>query len=116
MAIAGAAAGQPIRYLGLGDAAFRTDDPKMMATTPDGRRYPVFTPPAAVRAMEVLGDILVEMRHAPDPRVLLEVAFVKLTSAAAGGDLAALAARVDDMRALQNRRAGHGFGLSLIRD
>lgn len=48
------AAGQPIRYLGLGDAAFRTDDPKMMATTPDGRRYPVFTPPAAVRAMETL--------------------------------------------------------------
>ena len=50
---------------------------------------------AAVRAMEVLGDILVEMRHAPDPRVLLEVALVKLTSAAVGNDVAALMARIE---------------------
>ncbi len=35
-------------------------------------------PAAAVRAMEVLGDTLVAMRDAPDPRVLLDVAFVRL--------------------------------------
>ena len=34
---------------------------------------------AAVRAMERLGEMLVEMRHAPDPRLLLEVALVQLT-------------------------------------
>ncbi|MFP5318792.1 MAG: DNA polymerase III subunit gamma/tau [Acidimicrobiia bacterium] len=34
--------------------------------------------PAAVRAMEVLGQSLVDMREAPDPRVLLEVALVRL--------------------------------------
>ena len=35
-------------------------------------------PAAAVRAMEVLGDTLVAMRDAPDPRVLLDVALVRL--------------------------------------
>ena len=34
--------------------------------------------PAAVRAMETLGQALVDMREAPDPRVLLEVALVRL--------------------------------------
>ena len=34
--------------------------------------------PAAVRAMEALGQALVDMREAPDPRVLLEVALVRL--------------------------------------
>jgi len=50
----------------------------------------------AVRAIEVLGEMLVEMRHSPDPRVLLEVAMITLTreSAAAAGDVAALEARV----------------------
>lgn len=52
-----------------------------------------------VRGIEHLGEALTEMRHAPDPRVLLDVAIVKLTSdAAASGDggaaVGALAARV----------------------
>lgn len=52
-----------------------------------------------VRGIEQLGGALTEMRHAPDPRVLLDVAIVKLTAeAAASGDagatIAALAARV----------------------
>ena len=38
-------------------------------------------PAALVRAIERLGEILVELRHAPDPRVLVEVALVQLTSA-----------------------------------
>ena len=55
-----------------------------------------------VRGIEQLGEALTEMRHAPDPRVLLDVAIVKLTAAAAaaaasgdaGAAVAALAARV----------------------
>lgn len=55
-------------------------------------------PAALVRAIERLGEILVELRHAPDPRVLVEVALVQLTSPATGGattdDVAPLAARL----------------------
>ena len=52
-----------------------------------------------VRGIEQLGEALTEMRHAPDPRVLLDVAIVKLTSdSAASGDagaaIGALTARV----------------------
>jgi DNA polymerase-3 subunit gamma/tau len=48
-----------------------------------------------VRAIERLGAMLVELRHAPDPRVLVEVALVQLTHETAGGDVAALEARVE---------------------
>ncbi len=48
-----------------------------------------------VRAMEVLGELLVELRHAPDPRLLLDVAMVRLTNAAADTSSAALLARVE---------------------
>jgi DNA polymerase-3 subunit gamma/tau len=54
-------------------------------------------PAALVRAIERLGEILVELRHAPDPRVLVEVALVQLTSvpdAAGGDDIGPLAARL----------------------
>jgi DNA polymerase-3 subunit gamma/tau len=54
-------------------------------------------PAALVRAIERLGEILVELRHAPDPRVLVEVALVQLTSvpdAASADDIGPLAARV----------------------
>jgi DNA polymerase III subunit gamma/tau len=54
-------------------------------------------PAALVRAIERLGEILTELRHAPDPRVLVEVALVQLASApsaAAADDIAPLAARV----------------------
>src|SRR5918994_3913006 len=45
-------------------------------------------PAALVRAIERLGEILAELRHAPDPRVLVEVALVQLTSVpdASAGD------------------------------
>ena len=39
-------------------------------------------PQRTVHAMETLGTTLVEMRHAPDPRLLLEVAVVKLSAPA----------------------------------
>jgi DNA polymerase-3 subunit gamma/tau len=53
-------------------------------------------PAALVKAIERFGEILVELRHAPDPRVLVEVALVQLTAAqpADAEDLGALAARV----------------------
>ncbi len=48
-----------------------------------------------VRAMSVLGESMVEMRHAPDPRLLLEVSMVKLTTPELGDDLNSLRARLD---------------------
>jgi DNA polymerase III subunit gamma/tau len=47
-----------------------------------------------VRAIELLGEALNEMRHAPDPRVLLDVATVQLTSEQVGDDVGALVARI----------------------
>src|SRR5918993_2872087 len=43
-----------------------------------------------VRGVELLGSTLSEMRHAPDPRVLLDVAAVQLTADPVAPDLAAL--------------------------
>jgi DNA polymerase III gamma/tau subunit len=40
-----------------------------------------------VRSMERLGQILVDMRHAPDARLLLEVALVQLTHEASANDM-----------------------------
>jgi DNA polymerase-3 subunit gamma/tau len=48
-----------------------------------------------VRGIEVLGAGLTEMRHAPDPRVLLDVATVQLTSDSVAGDVSALVTRLD---------------------
>jgi DNA polymerase-3 subunit gamma/tau len=48
-----------------------------------------------VRAMERLGEMLVEMRHAPDPRLLLDVALVQLTHEASGNDLNSIVARLE---------------------
>jgi DNA polymerase-3 subunit gamma/tau len=62
---------------------------------------------ALVRSIERLGTSLIEMRHAPDPRVLLEVALVQLTNDDAGGtDLVTLSARLDRLE--QAVRAGAG--------
>ncbi len=48
-----------------------------------------------VRGVETLGSTLTEMRHAPDPRVLLDVAAVQLTADAAASDVDALVARIE---------------------
>ena len=50
---------------------------------------------SVVRAIEVLGDVLIEIRHAPDARLLLEVAVVKLTRQNSNTDVAALMARIE---------------------
>lgn len=51
-----------------------------------------------VRGIETLGAALTEMRQAPDPRVLLDVATVQLTSEQVGAtDIAALVARIQKL-------------------
>ena len=62
------------------------------------------TPAAITRALEMLGSALVDMRRAPDPRVDLEVALVRLTgsgdAAPSGGDptvLADLVRRIEQL-------------------
>jgi len=50
---------------------------------------------ATVRAMEVLGDALVQMRDAPEPRVLLEVALVRLCRPEADTSPSALLERIE---------------------
>ena len=52
-----------------------------------------------VRAIEVLGEILIEMRHAPDARLLIEVALVKLTSVNYANDNSSLIARIERLEA-----------------
>jgi DNA polymerase-3 subunit gamma/tau len=54
---------------------------------------------SVVHAIEVLGDVLIEMRHAPDARLLLEVALVKLTSQVTNNDTGALLARIERLEA-----------------
>jgi DNA polymerase-3 subunit gamma/tau len=48
-----------------------------------------------VRGIELLGGALAEMRHAPDPRVLLDVATVQLTADSVGADIGALLQRIE---------------------
>ncbi|MBV8162254.1 MAG: DNA polymerase III subunit gamma/tau [Acidimicrobiia bacterium] len=51
--------------------------------------------PATVRAMENLGEALVDMRESPDPRVTLEVALVRLCRPDADTSPAALVERIE---------------------
>ena len=51
--------------------------------------------PGLVRGIEQLGAVLVEMRHAPDPRVLLDVATVQLTADSVSLDVSSLLTRLD---------------------
>ena len=62
---------------------------------------------AIVRSMERLGEMLVEMRHAPDPRLLLDVALVQLTHESSGSDLSSLLSRLER---LEKSVAGGGSG------
>jgi len=66
---------------------------------------------AVVRAMETLGQMLVEMRHAPDPRLLLDVAVVKLASPELADGIEGLLTRVqqleDVVRQLREQGVGH---------
>ncbi|NCX32190.1 MAG: hypothetical protein EBX18_06745, partial [Actinobacteria bacterium] len=50
---------------------------------------------SVVRAIETLGEALVDIRRAPDPRLVLEVTLVRLASNAIANDTASLVARVE---------------------
>ena len=65
-----------------------------------------------VRAIERLGSALVDMRHAPDPRILVEVALVQLTHDESGSDTDALMARLErlEQTVKQLKLAGPGAG------
>ena len=51
--------------------------------------------PALVRAMEVIGQSLIDMRDAPDPRITLEVALVRVASPEADDSRAAILERLE---------------------
>ena len=52
-------------------------------------------PPATVRALDLLGEALLAMREAPDPRVVLEVALVRATRPELDTSPAALLERIE---------------------
>ena len=60
----------------LAPEAVALPDATLERVTDQGRRL---GPPATVRALDALGDSLLAMREAPDPRVVLEVALVRVT-------------------------------------
>lgn len=60
--------------------------------TDQGRRYGAAS---TVKAMEVLGELLIELRHAPDPRLMLEVGLIRLTNPALDVSPAALLERIE---------------------
>lgn len=66
------------------------------------------TPPTITRSLETVGKALVDMRQAPDPRIDLEVSFVRITQPAASGDLAALSARVETLESQLAGQPGPG--------
>lgn len=51
--------------------------------------------PSLVRAMEVIGQALIDMRDAPDPRITLEVALIRVASPEADDSRAAILERLD---------------------
>lgn len=67
-------------------------------------------PAAIVRAMEALGDALVAMRDAPDPRVLLEVALVRQCRPDADNSPAALLERIERLERGQSGRGASVTG------
>ncbi len=54
-------------------------------------------PASLTRALELIGTASVDMRQAPDPRITLEVALVRLTRAESGDDVASLVARIEQL-------------------
>ncbi len=73
------------------DLSYLTDAQQDQARATAGR----ISPAALTRALEVLGTALVGMRQAPDPRVDLEVALVRLTRRDLDVDAGALLERIE---------------------
>jgi DNA polymerase-3 subunit gamma/tau len=66
-----------------------------------------------VRVMEVLGTTLIEMRHAPDPRLLLEVSMVKLSSPAFDDSFDNLTVRIQQLEEAVKVLKEKGVGSAL---
>jgi DNA polymerase III subunit gamma/tau len=64
--------------------------------------------PLLVRAMETLGQALIDMRDSVDPRVTLEVALIRLASPAADTNPAALLERIERLERNYAERAERG--------
>ena len=62
-------------------------------------------PAATVRVLEVLGAALVEMRHATDPRVLLDVAIVRIANPALDDSFASLLERLERLERVERSGA-----------
>ena len=60
--------------------------------------------PALVRAMEVIGQALIDMRDAPDPRITLEVALIRVSSPEADDSRASILERLERLE--RQQRAG----------
>ena len=58
---------------------------------------PRLSPGTITRVLELVGDALVEMRQAPDPRIDLEVAFVRAVSPGSDGSVDGLLARIEQL-------------------
>jgi DNA polymerase-3 subunit gamma/tau len=63
-------------------------------------------PAALVRAMEVVGQALIDMRDAADPRITLEVALVRLSAPEVDETNAALLARVEHLEQTVGSKSG----------
>jgi DNA polymerase III subunit gamma/tau len=74
-------------------------------------------PAVLVRAIEMLGTTMVEMRLSPDPRILAEVALVQLTNDEAGTDVDALLARLERLEnTVKQLREEGAVGLASVRN
>ena len=60
---------------------------------------PRLTPGTITGVLELVGTALVDMRQAPDPRIDLEVAFVRACSPGSDGSVAGLVARIEQLEA-----------------
>jgi DNA polymerase-3 subunit gamma/tau len=84
---------EALREQFLASVARHVVRPDAEMTAGDGRA--ILSPARSVRALEVIGKALVDMRDAIDPRTTLEVAIVRLTSPGLDESSAALIDRID---------------------
>ena len=91
---------EALREQFLTSVARHVVQPDPAALTPEGRA--VLPPARCVRALEVIGKAVVDMREAIDPRTVLEVALVRLTNPAVDDSSAAL---LDRLERLERRLA-----------
>ncbi len=104
----GGALVETLREQFLASVARRAVRPEADVLAADGR--PLLSPARSVRALELVGKALVDMRDAVDPRTTLEVAIVRLSSPEVDDSTAALVDRFErlEARVAELERAGAG--------